>query len=273
MGTYKNSHNTPHWHRDAELIYVERGALEVVCDGETYAICSGDTMFIDGESLHCIHATDPSSLLKTVIFDTAIISDYAETLALEKPVLSRDYGVGALYKKLFFELTKKPKLYSFSTAAAVSTVMLEIFRGEKTIQKKIAKADIQLKALFSEIEAHFDTYTLNDAAEFMGMNASYLSRFFTKRTGMHFMRYVNCVRVEKAVELLRGGERSVTEIAGLCGFGTIRSFNGVFKQLTGYSPSALPAFYTFSAISPREDSPSVNPTLFDCELVECSSVR
>ena len=30
---------------------------------------------------------------------------------------------------------------------------------------------------------------------------------------------------------------SFTEIAAICGFGTIRSFNRVFKELTGISPT------------------------------------
>ena len=107
----------------------------------------------------------------------------------------------------------------------------------------------------------------------MGMNSSYLSRFFTARTGMHFMRYVNAVKVEKAVEMLSRGENNVTEVADKCGFSTIRNFNRIFKLLTGYSPSSLPDDYTFTAAATESDDGGINPTLFDCELIECSSVR
>lgn len=272
VGKYKNSQNTPHWHSDCELIYAECGELDVICDGDTYKLHKGDAMFIAGESLHCLHATDPETLLDTIVFDGNIIDGYAGTLALENPVLSRDFDIAELYETLLAELTEKPMLYTFSTAAYVNRKMLEIFRNEPTAPKKTGgRTDIKLKALFSEIRSRYDTYTLDDGARFMGMNASYLSRFFTARTGMHFMRYVNCVRVEKAVEMLRADELNVTEIADKCGFGTIRNFNRIFKLLTGYAPSALPENYLFSVAPYDNDSPSANPTLFGCELVECSS--
>ncbi len=273
VGKYKNSQNTPHWHRDCELIYAEYGALDVICDGAVYALHGGDAMFIDGESLHCIHATDPDTLLDTIIFDSSMIEDFAGTLALCSPILSDDYGLHTVYKKLLDELTRKPALYTFSTAALVNSVMIEIFRNEPTAPKRTDKADIKLKALFSEIQAHYDTFTLDDAANFMGMNASYLSRFFSARTGMHFMRYVNLVRIEKAVEMLRTGDDNVTEIADKCGFGTIRNFNRIFKLLTGYSPSTLPDGFAFSSVTKDHDSQGVNPTMLGCELVEYSSLR
>ena len=54
---------------------------------------------------------------------------------------------------------------------------------------------------------------------------------------MPFTRYLNIVKVSAALEMLSAGEMSVTEIADACGFGTIRSFNRVFKELTGTIPT------------------------------------
>ncbi len=273
-GTYRNSQNTLHWHSDCEFICVRRGAATVVCDGVTYKPTEGDAMFIDSECLHRINADTPDTLIQTLIFDRKIINDFAGELALTAPVLSNDYGAAQVYAQTLKELTEKGALYSYRADARVRQLMLDVFACEQTENKKSkSKTDEKLRALFAEIYKHYDSYTLDDAARFMGMNSSYLSRFFTARTGMHFMRYVNAVKVEKAVEMLSRGENNVTEVADKCGFGTIRNFNRIFKLLTGYSPSSLPDDYTFTAAATESDDGGINPTLFDCELIECSSVR
>lgn len=270
-GKYKNSQNILHWHNDCELIYAEKGELDVTVDNAAYVLSQGCAMFIDGAALHRISARTPDTLLKTIIFDSGIISDFAEKTRLCDPVLSRDYGISSEYEVILRELTDKKNLYTLAARARVFSLMLDIFRNEPTEQRKPrGKTDAKLRLLFEEMRKNFDAYTLNDAAGFMGMNASYLSRFFAERTGMHFVRYLNCLRVENAVALLAGGEYSVTEVANRCGFDTIRNFNRIFKLLTGYTPSGIPDGYEFAAIGERKGEKSFDPTLFGCELIESS---
>ena len=54
--------------------------------------------------------------------------------------------------------------------------------------------------------------------------------------GTGFNSYVNCYRVEKAREMLRETELSVSEIALLCGFGSISQFNRVFREVVRQTP-------------------------------------
>ena len=272
VGKYKNSQNSLHWHSDCELVFVERGALDIACRGINYRLSDGMAMFIDSDSLHHIHAIDPESVVVTIVFDRSIINGFAEKTELCSPVLRSDYGIDTVYASLFRELTEKRHLYSFAASADVYRLMLDIFRTELSTDKKPSdKADAKLKSLFNEIQKNYNGYTLNDAAAFMNMNASYLSRFFAQKTGVHFTRYVNCVKIEKAVELL-SGDHTVTEVADLCGFGTIRNFNRMFKLLTGYSPSDLPDGYSFIAPLSNDTESYANPTLVGCELLESSDL-
>lgn len=271
VGKYKNSQNSLHWHSDCELISVEHGTLDVICNGTGYRLTDGAGMFIDSQSIHRIHAIDADSVLYTVIFDRDIIDDFAADTELLSPMLEFAHGIDGAYADLLHELTAKQKLYTYETDAVVYRLMLDIFRTERTAGKKpYNKADAKLKALFYEIRKNYNDYTLADAADFMNMNASYLSRFFAEKTGMHFNRYVNSVKIEKAVEML-GGDHTVTEVADLCGFGTIRNFNRMFKLLTGYSPSDLPDGFNFIAPVSGDNDTYSNPTLLGCELLEHSS--
>ncbi len=270
-GTYKNSQNTLHWHNDCELIYVERGAVDVYVNGETHALGANRAMFIQSELMHRINAQTADTLLKTIIFDYGTIKAFADGISLRSPVLSNSYDIPETYAELMTELTEQKPFYIQAAESAVVRLMVEILRNETTEPtKQRSKADAKLKGLFAKIRDNYADYTLADAAAFMNMNQSYLSRFFTERTGMHFMRYVNGVRVENAIDMLECGDNNVTEVATECGFGTIRNFNRIFKLLTGYSPSALPKGYTFTD-AVRFDGAHADPTLFGCELTESSS--
>ena len=93
------------------------------------------------------------------------------------------------------------------------------------------------------------------------MSDAYFSRFFKKISGMTFSQYLNHIRVNKAIDLIRSGEQSMTEISRLCGFDTIRNFNRVFRQITGYSPRELPDGYTLNLRSNSNNNQQFDPTI------------
>ena len=70
---------------------------------------------------------------------------------------------------------------------------------------------------------------------------------------MTFSQYLNAVRLEHAIELLKNNTEhlAITEIAAKCGFDTIRHFNRVFKDITGMSPRQMPSDYVRCAANPH----------------------
>lgn len=72
-----------------------------------------------------------------------------------------------------------------------------------------------------------------------GLNKSFLSALFPKLTGHNFKDYLNRLRVDRAIELITASEKSISEIAFLCGFDTIRTLNNVFKSVAEMTPSEL----------------------------------
>jgi AraC family transcriptional regulator len=59
---------------------------------------------------------------------------------------------------------------------------------------------------------------------------------FSRKVGLTPHRYLICVRIERAKELLGTRRYSVAETAVLCGFESISHFSDTFKKVTGYSP-------------------------------------
>lgn len=269
-GKYRNSQNLLHWHYDCELIYAEKGNFRVTCEKKTYILKEGESFFIDSEMLHCISAERTDGILTTFFFTYDIISGFTSGRMLTSPLLTKDYGILNVYAKIKDEFAKNDLYRHFAVQLIIADLMLTIFRNEETVQKgKAKKATKAFKKLLEEIDENFEFMTFDAAADLMGMNPSYFSRFFNNLAGMPFSRYLNLIKVEKAIELLQSGkERQITEISLACGFPTIRSFNRVFKEITGYSPTNIPEHFILDDNLSKELSPKDNPTLSGCELIE-----
>ena len=77
---------------------------------------------------------------------------------------------------------------------------------------------------------------LSTLADYLNMNASYLSRFLKKETGRNFVDILAHVRMEKAKKLLDKGMR-VVEVGEQVGYSDYTYFYQVFKRFEGISPS------------------------------------
>lgn len=74
------------------------------------------------------------------------------------------------------------------------------------------------------------------AGEFY-LTPEYLAKLYKKRTGITLKTYINEYRIEKAKELLRTGDKSISEIAESVGFDNFSYFSTLFKKITGVSPT------------------------------------
>ena len=80
--------------------------------------------------------------------------------------------------------------------------------------------------------------TLADAASFAGVSPGYLSKTFKKTMGQSFVDYVNTMKTERAMEMMRLGRSRINEIALSLGFENIYYFSKVFKKVTGMNPTS-----------------------------------
>ena len=78
---------------------------------------------------------------------------------------------------------------------------------------------------------------LQEAAAFLELSESHLSRLFKEVTGLNFLQYLNAWRINKAVELMKDPKRNIGEIATNCGFPTPGYFAKIFKRFTGVTPT------------------------------------
>jgi AraC-like DNA-binding protein len=74
-------------------------------------------------------------------------------------------------------------------------------------------------------------------ARFAGLERSYCSALFSRATGTSLMRYLGDLRMEKALELLRGTSLCVRAIAESVGYSDPAVFAKRFKRTKGLSPT------------------------------------
>jgi xylan 1,4-beta-xylosidase len=121
--------------------------------------------------------------------------------------------------------------------------------------------------LLYDIDENAEIYSFSRAVDYMNMSEAYFSRFFKRISGMTFSMYLNHIRVNRAIDLIKNTDLSMTEIAMKCGFETIRNFNRVFRQVTGYAPRELPDGYVLNLRSNSGNVSNFDPTIKTSELM------
>lgn len=87
------------------------------------------------------------------------------------------------------------------------------------------------------LEQHFrEQISLNDIANYLIMNPSYLSVLFRKATDINLMTYLQQIRIDEAKRLLITTTFSVTKIALSAGFGDLTHFYRVFRKFENCTP-------------------------------------
>ena len=110
--------------------------------------------------------------------------------------------------------------------------LCEIHANETTdVQSKVDR-------IRNYIDCHLTgRITLDDVAEYVGMNRTYFCLFFKKHMGMPLMDYINGIKIQTACRLLKTESLPISDISDRCGFKTVTYFNRVFKNAVGVSPS------------------------------------
>lgn len=85
--------------------------------------------------------------------------------------------------------------------------------------------------------------TLESAASYIGFSPCYFSRIFKKVTNYNFVEYLTLQRIKRAQMLLSDSDIAITELSYQSGFKSISTFNRVFRQYRGCSPSEYRKYY------------------------------
>ncbi len=237
---YENFFFVPHMHRHPELIFVREGSTTVILEGVPTEVHAGEMALILPNRLHA-YETRERSVVDVVIFSEDHVPQIFRDLKGREPVF-RGFTCSApvteFAANVLFRESQTPSLYSLK--GALYAVLGE-YLAEAQFRPVPAGNEELTDRITRYVSENFtDNISLATMADALGYNRHYLSRYFHAHFHMNFSRYVNWYRVDMANALLAGSQLSVTEIALQSGFQSIRSFNRVYLELVGRTPTENP---------------------------------
>lgn len=96
----------------------------------------------------------------------------------------------------------------------------QIHRRDNLVEKILAWIDMDLSG----------NLTLKHFAKALNVNASYLSKTFSREMGVSLTEYVNSCRIKKACRILENTNLKLESIARQCGFANTHYFIRQFKK-------------------------------------------
>ena len=222
-----------HFHDSYELIYVYDGSLAVSLNGNEILLSSHELLLLSPNAVHSFAITGETRVWVGV-FSADHISAFSKKYAsvqFSKFLCDKEIEE-MLCKKLF--VAGKPDrylriayLYTVCDACEKKAGYLNTHNEQKFMNDVI-----------SYISENIDNdVTMQGLASELGYEYHYLSSLFNQCFSMNFRRFLNLYKVEKACALLSEGDRNIVSIYKECGFSSMRNFNRVFKEISGYTPT------------------------------------
>lgn len=121
--------------------------------------------------------------------------------------------------------------------------------------------DDAMRRVCAYIQNHFNKQlSLAELADIAGMSAGYFSRYFRQATGMTYSHYVNGIRMNYAVSLLKMTDYSLKKISEETGYYSESGFIKSFTKYFGFHPDTFRV--SAQPVRKKEESP-MQPLVID----------
>lgn len=261
----KPSLNTPigHTHNFLEISIVKEGMGEYYVDNKVYDVLPGDVFIFNNIENHGLKVTGNSNMINMVIhfepnfiwaisgnssFDFRYLSIFFNRNGGFQNRLERNSEITNQVSKHLLDIEQEFIMQTPEYELMVKAMMLKalvlILRG---CSHEIKQEDNHMAAYYNlssvdkiinYIDSHIaEEIKLEDLSEVVHMNPAYISFFFKKNYGKNIFEYITIKRIERSKEFLLSTNKSIIEIANICGFNSTAGFNKAFKKITGFTPS------------------------------------
>ena len=237
-----------HWHQRMELVYVIQGRCEITIGNTKRIYEPGDLAVIHSGEVHSVSDVEDSALY-VCTFDSRMLQQFcSETKEVCHCITAdmlADAGIQNVvlqcFEGIFCESNKDDahnEILILADLFRLYGLLVQHFEQEPDGNTRNKAKLQQFQEALRYIEENYtDNITLQDVAQTINYNATYVSTLFGVYTGLNFKTYLDSFRVHKAVKMLKGSCCTIADISAQCGFSNIRTFNNVFRKVTGMTPS------------------------------------
>lgn len=249
-----------HWHSECEILYVEKGTLELEQNLNTIMLHEGDIAFIDSEDLHAITGFTKDTIHHAILFDPQLLSSsmndafqndiiapFLEHISGFSSLISPDLLAYSMIHRLVEDLidclAQEGDYAYYEAKVMLFQLFLIMYEMELFVQKDIHYNEEQrlaidrYKMIQSYIKEHYkEEIHLEELAELIECSENYVGRLFKKIRNDSPIHYLIQYRIEKACELLRNTTMSVYDICLEVGFTNASYFIRQFKECMNTTP-------------------------------------
>lgn len=243
----------PHFHTEVEFVYVVSGRILIGANDEKRLLGEGDMAVFGSNDIHYFDSKDLSSRMIVVIFRPELVGkalNWPAEFRFDSPFISGALpglqSVKAILDRILEEMNGKAPGHRLIVQAGLLELcgLLERHLPARPLecgsQNRTSTGKRRVQRILSYIEEHYqEDLSVESMCREFDMEPSYFCRTFKKAIGMNFKTYLNSIRVLNAAGKLEHSDASITEIALDCGFGSVRTFNRVYRELRGGAPSDL----------------------------------
>ncbi len=240
--TTEGMFNIFNWHREIEFLYVTQGSGIFMSDADSFELSKGDIFAVNS---NCMHTTREEKKLgyRCFIVDAQFCIDNG--IRIDEIVLNpkiSDPKAAELFEDIIEQYKYDDEYCVAAIRSSVLAFLVYLVRNHAYADgphgKEAAKKSVRnMRAATDYIKNHFnERLTLDEIASYVGLNRCHFAREFKRLMGITPVNYINMLRCETAMKMLRGGKYTVGEIQLRCGFDNASYFTKVFKKYFGKTP-------------------------------------
>ena len=223
-------------HPMAELLYVDKGQLHSVADGQDLLLEQGDLVLYAPEQWHMQYADNAQApCMVTIGFWARGLS--WEKLTNRRFRLERDSRM--LMQRILTEQKRnqEDKIFSLLTLLLLQLQEAETAE-EKSLQPALGGENSIIRRTQQYVREHMmEKLTVPVVAQGVGVSASYLTALFHKHLSISPGEYIRRIKLSESKQLIREGQMNFTEISESLQYSTVHHFSRQFKQMFGMTPT------------------------------------
>ncbi len=262
------THYDYHCHSAVEVILPDRGESVYQTQEEVYRVKPGEVLILPSGCMHSL-TESPETKRYLLLFEPNPLMNLRDissiSAMMQQPIyLTADSELADGAKQILYQVVtcyfqKEPLWntvcysYLLQLYALLGRHYLEIAGPQHPSRHSIDPAIMNSAITFIN-EHYMDEMSLEDAALFAGFSKYYFSRMFKQFSGISFSEYLTRKRLNVATDLLVRTDQSIREIALASGFGSMATFNRIFRAQKNCTPSQYRAIYSM-ALTPPIDKP------------------
>ena len=224
-----------HLHNCLEISFCREGEVFVTVDNIPIPLRAGTGIVIPQNCIHR-YETRSHSRFATFLVGLDVLGELSRQLHHKKPE-RLTFPMDALCCQLLDRVfTSRQQTFA---AKALLYRVCDIFTEGNTFTGRESAQQQLCVQIMERIRKDFQqNVTLQDIAIQTGYSYHYISRLVRQQFGVPFTTLLARYRVAYACNLMDKSTTSLSQVALAAGFGSVRSFNRVFRELTGSAPSA-----------------------------------